>query len=94
MTLEDRQKIVAQVVPEVAARACIAISDVTGLKENYAVMVMLEFIVYSLMHRAPIETEEYLTGLVEMTKKATQDDPVFLEKRQELFDILELVTAR
>lgn len=94
MNDQEAANMISDMIPQVTAASIKAMSDTTGITGNYLALMMLEFLVYVLMVKAPMEAEPYLQALIETTKQPDQSDPAFLAKREELFDILQLITAR
>lgn len=94
MTPSERGAMLTDAIPQVVSGMMQALSDMTEIDPNYVLMMTLEFIVYALMKKLPMETEPYLLALIETTKQPDQSDPDFLAKREELYDIIKLVSAR
>ena len=94
MNMEQRAEMLTELVQQVVGASAKAVSDMTQISGNYVCLMMLEFLVYTLMVKAPMEAEPYLQALIGTTKQPDQSDPDFLAKREELYDILQLITAR
>ena len=94
MSIEQRAELVTQLVPQAVESLVDQMSALTGITGNYILIVMMEFLVYTTMTRVPMEAEPYLKQLIETCKQPDQSDPEFQRLRQELHDIMTLISAR
>ena len=87
-----RHEFLVQLVPPALAHTVRQLSDASMIDPNYALLMLLEHTVFVLNKRTPLEFEPYMQALLKATKEMDQSDPDFLEKREELWETLVLIS--
>ena len=90
--MNENIKELSLALPVAMAELAHVLSDHFKLNANYVCIVMLEFMVYTLAKKVPLELDEYLPKLLEAIKNEEgADHKEFEQARDQLFETIELV---
>lgn len=90
--MNEKIQELSQALPLLMADFAHALGEHYKLNANYVCIVMLEFLVYVLAKKVPLELDEYLPKLLEAVKKAPGDDHTEINHaRDQLLETIELV---